>query len=92
VVDTTGAGDAFTAALVGGLYQLGQANASLQALSGEDLAELIDTCVVAAGLVSGRAGADLPTAAELARAQNLRFGARLERPFAAPVSGRRTTS
>jgi fructokinase len=92
VVDTTGAGDAFTAALVGGLYQLGQANASLQALSGEDLAELIDTCVVAAGLVSGRAGADLPTAAELARAQNLRFGARLERPFAPPVSGRRTTS
>jgi fructokinase len=68
VVDTAGAADAFTAALLGGLYQLSQAHASLRALSSEDLARLLDCCTAAAGLTCQRAGADLPTRAELRHA------------------------
>jgi fructokinase len=67
VVDTTGAGDSFTAALLGGLYLLGEGRASLRALPGEGLARLLDSCAVAAGLTCG-AGVDPPTAAELGRA------------------------
>jgi fructokinase len=68
VVDTAGAADAFTAALLGGLYQLRQASASLRALTSEDLARLLDCCTAAAGLACERAGADLPTRTELRRA------------------------
>jgi len=67
VVDTSGAGDAFTAALLAGLGQVSQASTSLSALSGDDLARLLDTCAAAAGLTCERAGADLPTATELRR-------------------------
>jgi fructokinase len=65
VVDTSGAGDAFTAALLAGLGQLSQAGASPGQLSSRDLARLLDTCAVAAGLTCERTGADLPTAIEL---------------------------
>jgi fructokinase len=75
VVDTAGAGDAFTAALLGGLHELGRAGASPRALSGDDLARLLDTCTVAAGLACERAGAVLPTAAELEHARPSRSAA-----------------
>jgi len=76
VVDTSGAGDAFTAALLGGLGQLSQAGASLSALSSEDLARLLDTCAAAAGLTCERAGADLPTKTELRYALQSHSGGR----------------
>lgn len=79
VVDTTGAADAFTAALLSGLYQLSQAHASLRALSSEDLARLLDSCTAAAGLTCERAGADLPTRTELSRALQDRPRADLQR-------------
>jgi fructokinase len=72
VVDTFGAGDAFTAALLGELRRLRQAGASLRALSSQGLARLLDTCAVAAGLTCERAGADLPTAIELNHALHSR--------------------
>jgi fructokinase len=68
VVDTTGAGDAFTAALLGGLHQLGLDHVTLRDLSSADLAGLLDTCAVAAGLACERAGTEPPTATELRRA------------------------
>jgi fructokinase len=69
-VDTAGQGDAFTAALLGGLHQLSQARAGHRALSGEDLSSedlgrLLDTCAFAAGLAREQPGADLPAAAAL---------------------------
>jgi fructokinase len=84
IVDTSGAGDAFTAALLAGLCQLRQASASLRALSSEDLARLLDTCAAAAGLTCERAGADLPTMNELRRALHPPSGAQIERSFALP--------
>jgi fructokinase len=79
VVDTAGAADAFTAALLGGLYQLRQASASLRALTSEDLARLLDCCTTAAGLACERAGAELPTRTELRRALRDRPQAARER-------------
>lgn len=84
VVDTSGAGDAFTAALLAGLGQLRQASPSLGTLSSEDLARLLDTCVAAAGLTCERAGADPPTATELSRALHSQSGAEIERSLALP--------
>ncbi|HEY2307043.1 MAG TPA: PfkB family carbohydrate kinase [Streptosporangiaceae bacterium] len=63
--DTAGAADAFTAALVGGLHQLRHAGADVGSLPGRDLAELIDTASLVAGMTCERAGASPPTAAEL---------------------------
>jgi fructokinase len=68
VADAAGAGDAFTAALLGGLYQLGQHGASFRDLSGADLGRLLDACVAAAGLACERPGPILPTKSELRRA------------------------
>ncbi len=79
VVDTSGAGDAFTAALLGELGQLSQAGASLPALSGPDLARLLDICAAAAGLTCERTGADLPTRTELGHALRSHAGAELVR-------------
>ena len=84
VVDTSGAGDAFTAALLAGLSQLSQASARLTALSSEDLATLLDTCAAAAGLTCERAGADLPTTTELRHALHSHSGTEIERSFAPP--------
>jgi sugar/nucleoside kinase (ribokinase family) len=84
VVDTSGAGDAFTAALLAGLCQLSQASARLTALSSEDLATLLDTCAAAAGLTCEGAGADLPTTTELRHALHSHSGAEIERSFAPP--------
>jgi fructokinase len=72
VVDTVGAGDAFTAGLLCGLAGrdlLGAKAADrLRALSTIVLGELLDEATVVAALTCGRAGAEPPTAAEVAGA------------------------
>jgi fructokinase len=78
VVDTDGAGDAFTAALLGAFYQLRQAGVSLPALSADGLGRVLDMCAVASGLTCARSGADLPTAAELRRALHSGSGTQTE--------------
>jgi fructokinase len=65
VVDPAGVGDAFTAALLGGLWQLSRADPGCWPPRGADLVRLLDLALAAAGLTCGRAGAELPTAAEL---------------------------
>lgn len=69
VVDTVGAGDSFTAALLAGLHA--------RALLGErrggpvpDLAMLLSEAVLASSLTCTRAGANPPSATELAAASN----------------------
>ncbi|WP_214366908.1 carbohydrate kinase family protein [Pseudonocardia sp. H11422] len=70
VVDTTGAGDAFSAGLLAGLHRRGllgggrrRALATLPALA---LADLLDEAALVAAVTCTRRGADSPTAAELA--------------------------
>jgi fructokinase len=67
VIDTAGADDAFTAAILGGLHQLRQAGHTLREVSSRDLADVMDTASVVAGMTCERPGADPPTAAELSR-------------------------
>jgi fructokinase len=72
VVDTVGAGDAFTAALLDGLRRGdllgGRRRARLRALSTEVLARLLDRAALAAALTCARPGADPPTERELTAA------------------------
>lgn len=73
VVDTVGAGDAFTAGLLAGMYRAGLLGAAcrgaLAALSASQLAGLLDEAAVVAALTCSRAGADPPTLADVRRAQ-----------------------
>lgn len=70
VVDTVGAGDSFSAALLAGLHGLGLLGAAARtALHATDTATLhavLDDAVRAAAITCSRRGADPPTAAELA--------------------------
>jgi fructokinase len=69
VVDTVGAGDSFTAGLLGWLVRRGlQSPAALARCAGSDLAAALDEAIAAAELTCQRPGADPPTAAELAAA------------------------
>ncbi|WP_433526653.1 carbohydrate kinase family protein [Nocardia pseudovaccinii] len=69
VIDTVGAGDAFTAAILAGLrthHLLGAANReALRAIPKHDLTAILDEANLVAALTCGRRGADPPTAAEL---------------------------
>ncbi|HEU5420695.1 MAG TPA: PfkB family carbohydrate kinase, partial [Streptosporangiaceae bacterium] len=65
VTDTAGAGDAFTAALLGRLYVLGQAGRRIEGLPGRELATLLDQAAAVAGVTCERPGADTPTAVEV---------------------------
>lgn len=69
VVDTVGAGDAFTSALLQGLHGkgcLGEPDRqAIEALSGQDLAWLLTRACTAASLTCARPGADPPTLAAL---------------------------
>lgn len=69
VVDTVGAGDTFSAALLAGLSRrslLGSSKrAQLRALDEDDLDALLDEAARAAAITCSRRGADPPTAAEL---------------------------
>jgi len=71
VVDTVGAGDTFTAALLAGLHGrglLGAANRpALRELSAAVLDALLDDALLAAAVTCGRRGADPPTTDELSR-------------------------
>jgi fructokinase len=71
VIDTVGAGDTFSAALLAGLHGralLGaQARPALRDLDGATLDALLDEAARAAAITCSRRGADPPTAAELAR-------------------------
>jgi fructokinase len=70
VVDTVGAGDSFTSGLLGWLVRHDlHAPADLALCAGSDLAAALDESILAAGLTCQRAGADPPTAADLAAAR-----------------------
>jgi fructokinase len=70
VADTVGAGDSFTSGLLGWLVRHGRhAPAELARCAGPDLAAALDEAILAAALTCQRAGADPPTAAELAAAR-----------------------
>jgi fructokinase len=75
VADTTGAGDAFTAALLGRLYLLRQAGRSVDALAGRELADLLDWAAFVAAVACERPGPDAPTAVEVRQALRARSGA-----------------
>jgi fructokinase len=70
VVDTVGAGDSFTSALLAALWRRGLLGAArrpaLQAMTADDLAAVVDEAVLASALTCSRPGADPPTFAELA--------------------------
>jgi fructokinase len=73
VVDTVGAGDTFSAALLAGLHRRGLLGASarpaLRKLDAGTLDALLDEAVLAAAITCSRRGADPPTAEELAARQ-----------------------
>ena len=70
VIDTVGAGDTFSAALLAGLHRRGllgaQAREALGAIDAPTLDALLDEAARAAAITVSRRGADPPTAAELA--------------------------
>ena len=63
VVDTVGAGDTFQACLLSGLTR---ADLQVDALSSEDLRQLVTEAARAAAITCSRRGADLPSRADLA--------------------------
>jgi len=65
VIDPTGVGDAFTAALLGAMHRLGDEGKTPRALTAGDLAEVLDAAILAAAMTGERPGADPPTAIEL---------------------------
>lgn len=69
VVDTVGAGDSFSAALLAGLHRRGllgaRARPALRSLDAATLAELLDASVRAAAITCSRRGADPPTTDDL---------------------------
>lgn len=67
LVDTIGAGDAFTSGLLAALARAGVRDAA--GLAAADLGAALDEAILVAALTCERAGADPPTAAELAAAR-----------------------
>jgi fructokinase len=69
VVDTVGAGDAFTAGLLDALHRAGSLGGThrsrLANMDAASLADVIDFAIRVAGVTCGRAGADPPTRADL---------------------------
>ena len=66
VVDTIGAGDAFTSGLLGGLVRRGlHSPERLSQRAAPELAEAVDEAVLISALTCERAGADPPFAADL---------------------------
>lgn len=78
VVDTVGAGDTFSAALLAGLHRRDLLSAArrdaLRAIDGPSLDALLDEAAAAAAITCSRRGADPPDAAELAAALATRAG------------------
>jgi fructokinase len=69
VIDTVGAGDTFSAALLAGLHRRGllgaAARPALRAVDAETLDALLDEAALAAAITCSRRGADPPTADDL---------------------------
>jgi len=65
VVDTVGAGDTFTAGMLGHLHGSGLLGGRLDGLGVEQVAAALDRALRAAAVTCGRAGADPPYAREL---------------------------
>ena len=69
VADTVGAGDSFMAALISALTDRGltgaEARRGLDALSKDQVLEILRYAATAAGVTVSRSGADLPTKADL---------------------------
>jgi fructokinase len=74
VVDTVGAGDAFSAGLLGALAERGALGRGRSGLAGVDLPAVLDRATLVAALTCTRPGADPPTLAEVAAAENPRPG------------------
>lgn len=69
VVDTVGAGDAFSAGLLGALAERGVLGRGRDALAGLDLPAVLDRACLVAALTCARAGADPPTLDEVHTAE-----------------------
>jgi fructokinase len=72
VVDTLGAGDAFSAGLLGALAERGALGRGKAGLAGVDLPAVLDRATLVAAMTCARPGADPPTLAEVAEAENPR--------------------
>jgi fructokinase len=72
LVDTLGAGDAFSAGLLGALAERGALGRGGAGLAGLDLPAVLDRACLVAALTCARPGADPPTLAEVAGAENPR--------------------
>jgi fructokinase len=72
VVDTVGAGDAFSSGLLGALAERGALDRGGAGLAGVDLPAVLDRACLVAALTCARPGADPPTLAEVAEAENPR--------------------
>ena len=71
VVDTVGAGDSFTAGLIGSLLRRGQhAPADLARCPADELSGVLDDAILVASLNCERRGNDPPTAADVAAARD----------------------
>jgi fructokinase len=70
VVDTVGAGDAFTAGMLGALAERDALGPGGDALAGADLAAVLDRACLVAALTCARPGADPPTGAEVDAAEH----------------------
>ena len=69
VVDTVGAGDAFSSGLLAALAERGALGRAGDGLPGVDLAAVLDRACLVAALTCGRAGPDPPTLAEVEAAE-----------------------
>lgn len=72
VVDTVGAGDAFSSGLLGALAERGALGRDGTGLAGVELPAVLDRACLVAALTCARPGADPPTLAEVAEAENPR--------------------
>jgi fructokinase len=72
VVDTVGAGDAFSAGLLEALAERGALGRDGSGLAGVDLPAVLDRAGLVAALTCARPGADPPTLAQVAEAENPR--------------------
>ena len=72
VVDTLGAGDAFSSGLLAALAERGALGWGKAGLAGVDLPAVLDRAILVASLTCARPGADPPTLAEVAEAENPR--------------------
>jgi fructokinase len=80
VVDTTGAREAFTAALLVALHTHHPKDGGVRSLTTGPLTEMLDLAVLVAGITCERPGSDTPTAAELRERCRLTVPARAPCP------------